>query len=169
MTQFKEITPVELQENAFKLIKEWMLVSAAGGGHVNAMTASWGGVGFMWAKNVAFIVVRPQRYTKEFIDMSDKFSLSFFNNDYKKMLNYFGTVSGREEDKIGESGLSMLFEDGVPYYEEAKMTVFCRKLYNQNFEEKCFLDKKLLEVWYPKSDYHTLYIAEIEKIIVKED
>ena len=89
MTQFKEITPVELQENAFKLIKEWMLVSAAGGGHVNAMTASWGGVGFMWAKNVAFIVVRPQRYTKEFIDMSDKFSLSFFNNDYKKMLNYF--------------------------------------------------------------------------------
>ncbi|MBQ2871246.1 flavin reductase [bacterium] len=170
MTEFKEISPLELQENAFKLIgKDWMLISAQNQGHVNAMTASWGGVGVMWAKNVAFVVIRPQRYTKEFVDGSEKFSISFFKEEYKKMLNYFGTVSGRDEDKISTANLAMMFDSGVPYYKESKLTLFCKKLYSQQLDEKSFLDRKLIDVWYPKSDYHTLYVAEIEKVLVKAE
>ena len=101
-----KIKPEELTENVFHLINDdWMLVAAEDGGRTNAMTASWGGVGILWGKKVAFVFVRPQRYTKEFIDKSDKLSLSFFDDSWRKMLNYMGTVSGRDEDKIAASGL----------------------------------------------------------------
>lgn len=169
MTEFIEISPKELQENPFKLIgSEWTIVASEHNGLVNAMTASWGGLGVMWAKNVAYIVLRPQRYTKELIDESGKFSLTFYNNEYKKLLNYFGTVSGRDEDKIATSGLTLDFDKKIPYFKEAKLCLFCKNLYHQNIEKSCFLDKKLIDLWYPKSDFHTLYIAEIEKILIKK-
>ena len=106
---FKEIKPEELQKNPFQMIgKEWLLVTAEKDGKANTMTASWGGVGVMWGRNVAFIVIRPQRYTKEFIDASDKLSLSVLDEEYRKTLSYLGSVSGRDEDKIGKSGLTIL-------------------------------------------------------------
>ena len=102
----KEIKPEELQKNPFQMIgKEWLLVTAEKEGKANTMTASWGGVGIMWGKPVAYVFIRPQRYTKEFIDAGDHFSLSVLGEDYRKTLNYFGTVSGRDEDKIAKSGL----------------------------------------------------------------
>jgi len=169
MQNFKEISPKELQENAFKLIgKDWMLVTSEADGIVNTMTASWGGMGVMWAKNVAFVVLRPQRYTKELVDESGRFSLSFYNEEFKKTLNYLGTVSGRDESKIENSGLKVAFEDGVPYFQEARLAVFCKNLYAQKYTPESFIDKKLVDLWYPKSDFHTMYIAEIEKVLVKE-
>lgn len=169
MDNYKEISAAELKENAFKLIgKDWMLVSAQKNDITNAMTASWGGLGVMWGKDVAFVVIRPQRYTKEFVDNSDNFSLSFFDDSYKKTLSYFGTVSGRDEDKIAKSELTLSFDNSVPFFEEAKTILFCKKLYVQNFDEKCFLDKEIIERWYPQKDYHTLYIAEITKVLTKQ-
>ena len=83
-----------------KIGKEWMLITASEGDKINAMTASWGGVGVLWGKNAAFIFVRDSRYTKELIDRSDHFSLTFFDNSHKSALKYFGMVTGRREDKI---------------------------------------------------------------------
>ena len=97
----KSIKPEELQKNVFSMIgKEWLLVTAEKEGQVNTMTASWGGLGVMWGKNVAFIVLRPQRYTKEFVDAGGTFSLSVLDGEYRKTLNYLGTVSGRNEGEI---------------------------------------------------------------------
>ncbi len=167
MQNYKEISPKELQENAFKLIgKDWTLVTSESDGIVNTMTASWGGMGVMWAKNVAFIVLRPQRYTKELVDSSGRFSLTFYEEEYRKTLNYLGTVSGRNENKIDKSGLSLSFDNGVPYFKEARLAMFCKCLYAQEYTSASFIDEKLIDLWYPKSDFHTMYIAEIEKIIL---
>lgn len=171
MCKFKEITPEQFEHSPFKLLdKDWMLVTAEKDGKVNTMTASWGGFGVMWHKNVAFVVLRPQRYTKEFVDQAATFSLSFFDQSYKKQLGYLGSVSGRDADKIKESGLSVLKaeQDGTPYFDEASMVLFCKKLYAQEYKPECFIEQGLSEEFYPNRDYHTLYIAEITKILVAE-
>ena len=87
---FKEVAIETLQFNPFtKIGKEWLLVTAGEKDHHNTMTASWGGMGVMWGKNVVTVFIRPQRYTKEFIDNSNTFSLSFFEDSYKSTLTYF--------------------------------------------------------------------------------
>lgn len=169
MCKFKEIPAEELNISPFKLIgKNWGLISAEKNGNVNTMTVSWGGMGVMWGKDVVFAVVRPQRYTKEFIDSSNKFSMTFLGAEFKKTLTYLGTVSGRDEDKIAKSGLTVKFEQNVPYFEEANIVIFCKNLFKQPYNPECFMDDKLKEQWYPEHDYHDLYIAEIEKILVKQ-
>lgn len=166
---FQEIKPEELTKNPFQMIgKEWLLVAAEKEGKINAMTASWGGVGVMWGKNAAFLVIRPQRYTKEFIDVSETVSLSVLGEAYRKTLGYFGSVSGREEDKIKKSGLTVAHDDKTPYFAEADTVIIGRKLYAQEYRPECFTDTALDEKWYPDKDYHTMYILEIEKILIKE-
>ena len=165
----REILPKDLDKNVFNLIgNEWMLVAAQNEeGKVNAMTASWGGLGVMWGKNVCYVVIRPQRYTKEFVDNSEGFSLTFYAEDKKEMLGYMGRVSGRDEDKIKNAGLTTIVEEGIPYFEEAKITMLCKKLFKQRLSENAVLDKEILDKWYPNEDMHYLYIAEIEKVLVK--
>ena len=166
---FKEIAPEELKENAFKVIgKDWLLVTGTAEGKSNAMTASWGGMGVMWGKPVAFLVIRPQRYTKEFIDRAEGLTISVFGEDRRKMMSYFGSVSGRDEDKIAKAGLTAVEDNGRVYFEEARMAMVCRKLYAQEMQEGCLLDAGSKAKWYPDKDYHTLYIVEIEKMLVKE-
>lgn len=163
----RQIKPEELQKNPFQMIgKEWLLVAAEKAGKTNAMTASWGGVGIMWGKPVAYVFIRPQRYTKEFIDASDTFSLSVLGEEYRKTLGYFGTVSGRDEDKIAKSGLQVAYDGATPYFQEAGTVMICRKLFAQYYDPACFIDKTCDETWYPEKDYHMMYIAEIEKVLV---
>ncbi len=165
----KTLKPEELQKNPFSLIgKEWMLVTAQKGDKVNTMTAAWGGLGVMWGKNVAFVVIRPGRYTREFVDSADTFSLSFFDGGHKQALGYLGSVSGRDEDKISKVGLTVAYEQNTPYFGEAKLVLLCRKLYNQTMTPDCFIDKSADEKWYPNKDYHILYIAEIEQVLADD-
>ena len=164
-----KITPNNINENVFNLIgKDWMLITAKSDKGVNSMTASWGGLGVMWNKNVCYIVLRPQRYTKEFVDFAESFSLCFFDEDYKKVLSYMGRVSGRYEDKIKNSGLTLNEIDNIPYFSEAKLVLACKKLFAQEFLSENFIEKGLIEANYPNNDYHTLYIAEITDCFTKE-
>lgn len=165
---FKEIAPEDFNESTFKVIgKDWLLVTGADEGKANAMTASWGGMGVMWGKNVVYLVIRPQRYTKEFLDKAEGLTISVFDESYRKMMSYFGTVSGRTEDKIVKSGLTTVEDNGRIYYEEARVVMVCRKLYAQEMQADCLLDDELKDKWYPDNDYHTLYIVEIEKLLIK--
>lgn len=168
MNKFISITPESLDKSPFQLIgKDWMLVTAEADGKANTMTASWGGLGVMWGKNVAYVVIRPQRYTKTFVDASDTFSLSFYDESFKKQLGYLGKVSGRDEDKITTAGLTLTHEGETPYFEEANLVLVCKKLYSQEFKPECFIETDLDAKWYPNKDYHTLYIVEVEKVLVK--
>lgn len=97
---FKEVKMEELNFNPFtKIGTEWMLITAGDEKKFNTMTASWGGVGIMWNKNVVTTYIRPQRYTKEFVDANEYFTVSFYDKEYKKALNICGTRSGRDCDK----------------------------------------------------------------------
>ncbi|MDR0406291.1 MAG: flavin reductase [Clostridiales bacterium] len=164
---FKEIKAEELRFNPFTAIgKEWMLITAGNAEKFNTMTASWGGVGVFWNKNVVTAYIRTTRYTKEFVDANELFTLSFFDKKYKKALNICGTLSGRDTDKVAQAGLTPLFTDGTAAFGEADMILVCKKLYHDFMPPENFADKKN-EAWYPEKDYHTLYIAEIVKILVR--
>ena len=162
----KQIEINEFSENPFKLIgSDWMLITAKKGDKTNMMTASWGGVGILWNKPVATIYVRPQRYTKEFIDNEEYFSLCVLPEEYRKILNYCGTKSGRDEDKIAETKLTIDESEKAPIFKEARLVLICKKLYAQDLTEQSFIDKSLVEKNYKAKDFHTMYIAEIEKIL----
>ena len=169
MSKFIEIKPEEFKESPFQLIgKDSMLITAERDGKVNTMTAGWGGLGVMWGKNVVYAVIRPQRYSKGVVDASDTFSLTFFGGGNKKTLNYLGTTSGRDEDKIKRSGLTVIYDGATPYFEEAAIAILCKKLFTQDYKSESFIERDILDKWYPDMDLHTLYIAEIIRILVKE-
>lgn len=171
MNHFEVMTPDSFDFNPFQLIgKEWMAITTATGNDVNAMTASWGGMGVMWGKNVVYIVVRDSRYTKELLDKSHGFSISFFQDEtYRKALNYLGTVSGREEDKLKKLGFTLGCVDGIPHIEEAKYTFMCRTLCCQPITPESFIAPEIQEKWYKDGDYHNLYIGEILSVLVKNN
>ena len=91
-------------------------------------------MGVIWGEPAATVYIRPQRYTKEFVDAHDTFTLSFFDGGWRKQLSYLGTVSGRDEDKVAKAGLTPAFDPAGPYFEEASLVFVCRKAYVQAFE-----------------------------------
>ena len=165
----QEISVPELKENPFTMFREkWALLSAGNEEKCNTMTVSWGGVGVFWNKNVVTIYVRPQRYTKEFLDAQETFSLSILPQEYRDALNYCGKVSGRDvEDKFKEAGITKKYADHTPYVSEAEMVFVCRKLCEGDIDPKSFSKEEYDAVNYPNKDYHHYYIAEIEHVYVK--
>ncbi len=159
---FKSIEPEGLVDNVFKLIdKDWMLITAVKEDAFNTMTASWGGLGILWHKRVSFCFVRPTRYTFQFMEKSDLYTLSFFTEKYRDALTLLGTRSGRDGDKISASGLSPVeIKPGAISFKEARLVLVCKKLYFQDLNPKNFLDPGI-DTHYPKKDYHRLYIGEI--------
>ena len=165
--KMREISPREIPGNWIERIAdEWMLITAGTPEKYNMMTASWGGVGEMWGKDVAMAVVRPQRYTRTFLDAEDRFSLSFYG-ERKDIHKICGSQSGRDIDKTAATGLTPIFADGTVYFEEAKLTVVCRKLFVQPMDPLGIIDPDI-EKWYSQKDYHILYVGEIEKVLVQE-
>lgn len=164
---FKEKSAAELNENPFELIgKEWMLVTAGKPDDFNTMTASWGGLGVMWNRYIAFCMIRPTRYTYEFINRSPRFTLSFFNEEYREALNFCGTHSGRDFDKVDETGLTPVHEGGAVWFREARLVLVCKKLYTGDIDPSRFLDPRV-EDFYPERDYHRIYFGEIERCLVR--
>lgn len=167
---FKEISPYDIQDNPFSIIgRDWQLFCAgADEANCNTMTASWGQLGVMWNKPVACIYIRPQRYTREFVEREARFSVTFFEpGTHRSELNLLGSKSGRDGNKIAEAGLTPMLFDGVPAFEEAHMVLVCRKLYQQDLEGASFLAPGLDAAFYPDKDYHRMYIGEIEKVFVR--
>ena len=163
LTPRKNISPYELG-NACQLIgKDWMLICAGD----NAMTASWGGMGVLWNKPVAYLFIRPQRHTYTMTESNDHFALAFFDESYRGALRYFGTKSGRDGDKFAATGLTRAHhENGTLYPAEARAVLFCRKLYTDMLRKEAFLDPTLLSN-YPEDDFHRMYVCEIEEVWVK--
>ena len=154
----------EIQENAFtQLEKRWALLTAAKpGGSVNTMTVSWGGLGILWGKPFAMIVVRPQRYTLEFLEASDVFTLTFFPESRKEALSLCGVKSGRDTDKIKEAGLTPVRgERGEVYFEEADLVYVCKKSFRHHMRpEELLLPETAGEI-YPDGDFHVIFFGEI--------
>lgn len=143
----------------------WYLVSATNSkGQTNALTAAWGGFGNVCEKPVATVYIRPQRYTKKFIDDSERFTMTYFDFDqYSKALTYMGSHSGADDpDKIANAGLTLKTIDGQPTYAEGKYVLICRPFFCQQLEEKNFLDADFAKKTFPDKDFSYMYISEIE-------
>jgi len=170
----KEISVSELNMNPMTMIaKEWMLVTAGNQERgYNTMTASWGHLGSIWGHGgglpTAVVYLRPQRYTKEFVDREELFTITVFPEEYKKALGYLGSHSGRDGDKVAVAGLTPVFEGDYTYFAEAKLTLVCRKLYRGTIQPEGFMDQSFVEEYYPNRDFHDFYIGEIVKTLVAE-
>lgn len=158
----------QIEESAVKMINDdWALLSAGDENGWNTMTVSWGGLGELWNKDVAFVFVRPQRFTKEFIDKDSRFTLSFFGGKMKKEMGVCGRVSGRDCDKAALAGISPVFDEAGVFVDGAEYVLFCKTLYTDAIDPEGFVDKTLDEANYAQKDYHKVYVAEIEKVLKK--
>ena len=141
---------------------KWMLVTAEKDGAANTLTASWGGLGFLWRRPVAFIFIRPSRYTNGFIEGSDRFTLTFFDGQ-KEALGYLGKTSGRDvPDKISKAGLHLTSVEGRPTYEEGRFMISCRVIYRDPIERENFVDTVIDDEMNPNGDRSIIYVGEIE-------
>ncbi len=182
---FQKVTGDNMRAAVFnpfeKIGQEWALITAGDENGWNTMTVSWGFAGVMWGRNTFTTVIRPQRYTKEFVDNSDYFTVSFFREDYRKALSFCGAHSGRDCDKAKETGLTpLVIEDAAEAYgtdyayhttafEQADIVLVCRKAYVQEMKPECFVGSDNEVKWYPDKDYHVQYIGEIAAAYIKRE
>lgn len=164
----KKINIKELSGNVVSLFDDkWCLITAGTGESYNTMTASWGAMGELWNKDVCFIFIRPQRYTKEFVDNQELFTLSFFGDEQRQALAFCGKYSGRDCDKAKETGLTAMEIDGSISFEESEIIIVCKKIAKQEITPDGFIDKVIDTKNYPGKDYHTMYVGEVVACYVK--
>ena len=165
MSAFEHVDPRSLSDNPFSLIGDtWMLVTVGHPQSVNTMTASWGGVGILWNKPVAFTFVRPQRHTYTLLENADTYSLSFLAEEHRDALRYCGSHSGRDGDKFAATGLSVVYEQNTPCIKQARLVLVCRKLHTVDFAPAQFTDQTLLS-HYKANDFHRQYVGEIVDVL----
>jgi flavin reductase (DIM6/NTAB) family NADH-FMN oxidoreductase RutF len=168
-TKFTTIQPTEITDNVFKLLdKDWMLVTAGKLDDFNMMTASWGHLGILWDLPVAIAYIRPTRHTFGFANRYDHYTLSFFTERYRPVLQFCGTRSGRDHDKVAETGLTpMATEPGNVYFEEARMVLECRKIYVDDLKKNNFVVPEIARKIYPRKDFHRFFMGEILQVLVR--
>ncbi|MCD8294291.1 MAG: flavin reductase family protein [Clostridia bacterium] len=168
----KEAGIEELSFNPFTIFSEkWMLLTAGDESKANSMTVSWGHLGSIWGglgNATAIAYVRPQRYTRGFMDTQDCYSLSVFMKGMRRELAYMGAHSGRDGDKMKACGMEYDYYNGVPYVKGADMVFICRKQYVSQLKEEGFLDPETVSRNYPEKDFHCVYVGNIEKVLVKD-
>ena len=164
---FQKVDPKTLDLNVFSAIGDrWMLITAGDTEKCNTMTASWGGLGILWNLPMAIAYIRPQRYTKQFVDENEYFTISFFPDQYRRELALCGTKSGRDVDKGKECGFTVAAaECGAPYFEEAELVFVCRKRMVIPMDPAAMPDE-VKEKHY-KGDYHDMYWGEIVETLKK--
>lgn len=167
---FKKITFQELSEykNPFAIFKEWGITLVKDKDNANPMTIGWGGLGILWRKPCCTVYIHKTRYSKSLFDNEKSFSVSFFDKDrYKKELEIFGSVSGKEFDKTKASGLTLNYYQDIPYYEEADVIIFCKKMGQTDFDINK-VDEDSINTWYQKDGVHTIYFGEIIDIFKRK-
>lgn len=146
--------------------KKWALLTAGTEDNFNTMTISWGGLGTLWGKPVATVYVRTSRYTHDFMDSNGYFTVSFYSEECRKVLGVLGSKSGREIDKMNESGLTPVKVGDSMSFQEAEVTLVCKKLFKQQLDV-ANIPKDVAKAMYEGQAPHDMYIGEIVDIIRK--
>lgn len=172
MLSMTEIDISEISTSPVQLIgKQWMLITAGTADDFNCMTASWGGIGFLWNRPVAFVFVRPNRHTVNYIEAQPAFTLSFMPERYRQDLVFCGRNSGRDVDKMAHTGLKpATTPGGLPTFEDAELVLECRKMFRTTLQEADFIDwSEVSPAWYAEDNpLHYLYICEISNALMSE-
>lgn len=153
----------DFTENGFNWYRHALLLAAGDEHQSNAMTIGWGGIGTLWRKTAVTVYVAEQRYTKQFMDNAQYFTIMAFDDRKEEILEYMGSKSGRDGDKAKALNLHTAYtENGTPYYVEASMVIECRTMYAAPFDPKCFKDDVPKQMYsnFP-AGLHTMYIGEV--------
>ena len=164
--QWQEIKPQNIDVNAVKLFaNDWMLLSAGKDTSMNMMTIAWGALGELWGKPIVTVYVSTDRYTYKFLEENEYFTVTAFPEQFRDKLQYIGSVSGRDEDKVKGSGLTPEFTKlGNPIYKEANLAIECKKIYAEQLKKELMpLEQRQ---WYDekKLGVHMMYIGEIVNV-----
>jgi flavin reductase (DIM6/NTAB) family NADH-FMN oxidoreductase RutF len=156
-----QVKPHDLWDNQSLLLTSGDFLA----GKYNCMTVGWGSFGTMWGRPFAMVVVRPQRYTYEFMEKFDSFTLTAFPKQYQSSLTLLGTKSGRNGNKIQEAGLTPTASTQInaPAFEEASLIIECKKVYWQDMNPDHFLANHIQKM-YSRSDYHRIYFGDIQAV-----
>ncbi len=175
----KAIEFESLNQNAASLIgKQWMMITAGKLGangesdSCNTMTASWGGLGFMWNRPVAYVFVRPNRHTAPLINENESFTLSFMPEKYRKDLMFCGRNSGRDGNKFEQCELKpVAMPSGLVALQDADLVFECRKMYMQELTQAGFCDwSEVSPQWYEEGNpLHVMYVVELSQCWQRED
>jgi len=165
----KEINAKDFSIKIFESIgKDAFLLAAGILTHHNCMTVGWAGLGYLWKRPMAFVYVRPKRYTFQFMEKYDYFSLNFFSPEYNDILQLCGSKSGRNINKMNLETISPVdYLQKTIYYKEAKTVIICKKIYYQDLNPENLIDKSVLNL-YPFNDFHRIYYGEIVQILANE-
>ena len=144
--------------------KEWALLTAGGMEDFNTMTISWGGMGTLWGKPVATVYVKPIRYTYEFLEKNEYFTISFFPEEYKNDLLILGTKSGRDMDKLALTGITAKAVASGVGFNEATKTLVCKKIYRQDLDT-AYMPAEVVAGAYTTEPPHRMYIGEVVEIL----
>ncbi len=156
---------MDFQVDSFRIFdRDWALLTAGTPNRFNSMTISWGGLGTLWGKPVATVYVKPVRYTHEFMESSEFFTVGFYPEKFRRALSVLGSLSGRDGDKVSKAGLTPKMLESAVTFEEAAETLVCRKIYRQDFDISA-VPKEVAETYYSVEAPHTLYIGEVTEII----
>jgi len=165
-----EIDPLNFNTDIFKLFaRDWLLLTSGDfqAGSYNTMTIAWGSLGLMWSKPLAMVVLRKQRYTLEFIQKHDSFTLTVFPEQHRQALTLLGSKSGRDGDKIKAAGLTPVASQLVasPAFAEAELILECKKSYSGGMlDPNGFVDPQQRDTVYPQHDYHHVFFGEVVAI-----
>lgn len=169
---FSKVNPETLELKPYKAFDyNWALLVAGDLDDFNTMTIGWGMIGSFWTHPSVTVYVRQSRYTKEFLDKYDKFSVCFFNRDAHDDLKYLGTVSGRDEDKLSHTSLTPCVIDDRVCFEESILVLSCTKVAQSDIDKDCIKSDEMYKKWYSDSnsdDFHTAYIGFIDSAFTKD-
>ncbi len=158
-----DLNLINKKKNIYENMHKGSLVTAGTLEHFNTMTIGWGVTGVLWGRDVFIVYVRPSRFTYEFIEKNDFFTVSFYDDEYKKALGYLGTRSGRDTHKVKDVNFTPFQIGESVSFKQANLTILCKKIYIQDLDKDEIPDE-VLKRYYPTDDYHRYYIGEIIEI-----
>jgi flavin reductase (DIM6/NTAB) family NADH-FMN oxidoreductase RutF len=171
MRKWKKINPRDIKDNPVKLCDNWLALASGKEGDMNAMTIGWMTIGRIWTNPVAMVYVSPDRYTFEFMERNEYFTITSFPDEDREKLLILGTRSGRDSDKIKDAGLTVEYTElGNPTFTNGRLMIECRKIYSEQIDSTV-MDKDIRKKFYEdyKQTVHHLYIGEIVNVYINNN
>lgn len=164
---FKQIAPANIPGNIIKMLSYDRMLITAGKEEFNMTTGNWGGLGYLYNKPVAFCFVAPTQHVYQLMEKGDTYTLTFYTETYREVLDLCESDAGKETDKVKSSGLTALTTPaGSKAFSEAWMIIECRKLISQSIAPEAIFNEQLKEEWAGRQ-LHKMYIGEIINVWVK--
>ena len=168
--KLRAVDPKTLKPEVYQAFgTQYALLTAGDRDCCNTMTIGWCQLGRLWNQPVCTVYVRPERYTYEFTEKHDYFTVSVMPLEAKQTMAFCGSKSGRDVDKIKECGLTLCYgKEDAPFFDEAELVLVCKKIYMQDLEPNGVLeDEKILSFYGENGGWHRMYVGRVEEAYLK--